>query len=308
MKMSVLVGIVVALHVVAVMAVFMAPGCRTKPPAEPVREVAPMPEPITVQPPPRPPIQPPVRPLPVETERPTVKDGYKEYVVRPNDVVSRIAHRVGVSAEEIVQLNRLTDPNRIRVGQTLLLPPHARLDKPAAPAKPEVPETPVPADGLVHKVQRGEMISELALRYGTTVQAIARANKLDDPNMIREGQELIIPGVDRVKPEPEPVPERAPAPRRETDTEDIVPPPAPGRELRHTRPDAPVPQREPSREEGLRDLLDLSTRDIPHVVETGENLETIAALYRTSVEKIMRHNELESREVSTGQTLLIPRE
>ena len=46
---------------------------------------------------------------------------------------------------------------------------------------------------LVHVVQLGESLSNIALRYGTTVEAIAAANDLPDPDQIREGQKLIIP-------------------------------------------------------------------------------------------------------------------
>ncbi len=46
---------------------------------------------------------------------------------------------------------------------------------------------------LVHVVQLGESLSNIALRYGTTVEAIAAANNLPDPDQIVEGQKLIIP-------------------------------------------------------------------------------------------------------------------
>jgi lipoprotein-anchoring transpeptidase ErfK/SrfK len=46
----------------------------------------------------------------------------------------------------------------------------------------------------VHKVRRGENLSLIARRYGTTVAAIARANNLRNPNLIYSGQRLSIPG------------------------------------------------------------------------------------------------------------------
>jgi len=50
------------------------------------------------------------------------------------------------------------------------------------------------ASGPVHVVQRGENLYRIAMRYGTTVQAIARANGIRNPNLIYVGQRLIIPG------------------------------------------------------------------------------------------------------------------
>jgi len=42
-------------------------------------------------------------------------------------------------------------------------------------------------------VQRGENLFRIALRYGTTVQAIASANGIANPALIYVGQTLIIP-------------------------------------------------------------------------------------------------------------------
>ncbi len=45
----------------------------------------------------------------------------------------------------------------------------------------------------IHIVQRGETLFRIARYYGTTVQAIAAANGIIDPNRIYVGQRLIIP-------------------------------------------------------------------------------------------------------------------
>ncbi len=50
------------------------------------------------------------------------------------------------------------------------------------------------AEGYVwHTVQRGESLSSIARRYGTTWQAIAQANGIVNPNQIYAGQKLKIP-------------------------------------------------------------------------------------------------------------------
>jgi LysM repeat protein len=51
-------------------------------------------------------------------------------------------------------------------------------------------------DQTVHVIQAGENLFRLALRYGTTVQAIVEANGLADPHSIQAGQRLIIPDGD----------------------------------------------------------------------------------------------------------------
>jgi LysM repeat protein len=47
--------------------------------------------------------------------------------------------------------------------------------------------------GYEHKVERGQTLSEIAKGYGTTVDAIMKANKLPNASAIRVGQVLFIP-------------------------------------------------------------------------------------------------------------------
>ncbi|NCB07744.1 MAG: LysM domain-containing protein [Bacteroidia bacterium] len=57
------------------------------------------------------------------------------------------------------------------------------------------PATVVPtvAGPRVHTVQKGESLSVIAKQYGVTVKAIAEANNIANPNMIKINQKLIIP-------------------------------------------------------------------------------------------------------------------
>jgi murein DD-endopeptidase MepM/ murein hydrolase activator NlpD len=49
-----------------------------------------------------------------------------------------------------------------------------------------------------HRIQRGDTLSQLARRYGTSVQALAQANNIRNPNLIIAGRSLQIPdGFDR---------------------------------------------------------------------------------------------------------------
>jgi len=47
--------------------------------------------------------------------------------------------------------------------------------------------------GRSHVVASGENLSKIAQRYGTTTDALMRANNITNPNFVRAGQSLIIP-------------------------------------------------------------------------------------------------------------------
>ncbi len=58
---------------------------------------------------------------------------------------------------------------------------------------------------IVHVVQPGENLFRISLRYGVTVQAMAQANNIANPNVIFIGQRLTIPGgMDSGAPGPQP--------------------------------------------------------------------------------------------------------
>ena len=107
-------------------------------------------------------------------------------VVKPGDTLTAIASRHDVSVADLVAWNAISDPNRIYVGQRLVI------TSTAAPARASAP-TP-PAAAVVHTIQRGESLWGIARRYGTSVAAIVSANAIADPGRIFAGQRLTIPG------------------------------------------------------------------------------------------------------------------
>jgi len=64
------------------------------------------------------------------------------------------------------------------------------------------PSTPSSSQPTYHTVQRGENLYRIALRYGTTVDAIVAANGLANENSVYVGQVLLIPAGDQGQPQP----------------------------------------------------------------------------------------------------------
>jgi LysM repeat protein len=104
------------------------------------------------------------------------------YVVQPGDTLTGIAARYGIPLAQLAAANGLRWNAWIYVGQRLIIPGVAQI-----PTAPSVPS------GSIHVVQRGDTLSAIALRYGTTVAALMAANRLANPNFIYVGQRLTIP-------------------------------------------------------------------------------------------------------------------
>lgn len=93
------------------------------------------------------------------------------------------------------------------------VPPSPPTPSPPTPSPTTMPPTPVPTapaptpttfptGQVMHVVQRGENLFRIALRYGTTVEAIASANGIANPARIYVGQMLIIPSPGAQPPSP----------------------------------------------------------------------------------------------------------
>lgn len=106
---------------------------------------------------------------------PPSEETYTEYVVQPGDTLFSIAQRFGVDVDELAQLNGITDPGLIYVGQRLRIPAGAK-----------------PARAL-YQVQPGDTLSSIAQRFGVTLEALMEANGITDPDQIYAGQILRIP-------------------------------------------------------------------------------------------------------------------
>jgi murein DD-endopeptidase MepM/ murein hydrolase activator NlpD len=118
------------------------------------------------------------------------------YTVQKGDTLARVATRTGVAAESIARANGIKDLNRIYAGKVLTIPP-AGEPAPAAPAPlpPPLPATVVVmGGGRTHQVATGQTLGTIARSYGTTVAELVQLNGLKNPNLIREGVQLQVPG------------------------------------------------------------------------------------------------------------------
>ncbi len=189
--------------------------------------------------------------IPGETTSSTVQLAAKPLIhsVSRGESLSVIAQRYGTTTSELKAYNKLRSTS-LAVGQKLNIPGNT-----VAPVQP-APVAVKPAEPVLHEVQRGEPLSVIAQRYGTTTSELKAYNKLRSTSLA-VGQKLNIPG-DRVAP---------------------VQPAA-----------VAVKPVEP--------LL--------HEVQRGESLSVIAQRYGTTTHELKAYNKLRSTSLAVGQELNIP--
>ncbi len=113
--------------------------------------------------------------------RPDSATGGTAYVVRAGDSLSLIARRYGVTTQALLQANPLPDPNRLSVGQRLIIP--------AAPAA----AAPAVDPGTTYTLQRGDSLYRVSLIFGVPVDDLLAANELAGPNAIYPGLTIRVP-------------------------------------------------------------------------------------------------------------------
>jgi len=122
--------------------------------------------------------------------------GEAAYLVQAGESLSVIAARYNVSVSQLAAANKLSALSYVYIGQTLKIP-DAIASRPAAvpTSKNTIVAAPVaaPANASSYTVQSGDSLSAIAARFGVTIQALATANGISNPNLIFPGQVLTIP-------------------------------------------------------------------------------------------------------------------
>jgi len=108
--------------------------------------------------------------------------------VRDGDTLSGIADRAGISVNRLMRLNGISDPDKLTIGQTLVIGGNSGSGYSSqAPAAKPLPTAP-------YTVKKGETVSELAERFGTTTNRLLQLNNISDPKLLVAGTRIAIPG------------------------------------------------------------------------------------------------------------------
>lgn len=99
------------------------------------------------------------------------------YTVQKNDTLSEIGQKLGVNWQSIASANGITSPYTIYGGQVLTIPGKSGSSGNSA---------------QYYTIQSGDTLSELAVRYGTTVAQLCSWNGISNANVIYAGQKIRV--------------------------------------------------------------------------------------------------------------------
>lgn len=103
-------------------------------------------------------------------------ENYIEYIVKSGDTLSEIAEKYNTTYQKIAQDNNIENPNLIYPNQKLKIYTNVSQG----------------TNEIIYIVKSGDTLSEIAQKYNTTYQKIAKDNNISNPNLIYPNQKLVI--------------------------------------------------------------------------------------------------------------------
>ena len=215
------------------------------------------------------------------------------------DSLSKIAQRYGVSLRALKQENNLRS-NTAVLGRRLKIPGNAKtIVSQSSRSKP-----------AVHVVKRGDSLSKIAQRYGVSLKALKQENNLRSNTAVL-GRRLKIPGSAKA------------GVSQSSQSRPAVHVVKRGESLSKISARYNITINALKKHNGLKkDTVVLgqriklpggttaanksSAKPVTHKVRRGDTLSEIAEKYRSSINAIMRANNLRSRTIQLGQVLKIP--
>ena len=212
-----------------------------------------------------------------------------EHVVQPGDTLGALALRYGVTVEELVEINRITNKDLIFVGDTLQIPdavPPAAVPPTTVPSSTTVPTAPPTVPPVVTPVPSGAT---------TTIPATPPVTAPPPPP---------IPTTTS------PIPPTVPS----TTVPPSLSPTVPSTTIAPTVPPTTAPSTPPADDENTLDSPDTLPEGVtsvvewvPYTIRAGDWLSSLAKRYDTTVAELARVNVLSNTNlIYVGQVILVP--
>ncbi|MCL1813388.1 MAG: LysM peptidoglycan-binding domain-containing protein [Treponema sp.] len=123
------------------------------------------------------------------------------HVMRPGDTIYSIAKSYGLSADEVLKYNKISDPAKVQAGTKIRIPgvqgsPAHSSTQSSSPAKTE----PSRQDYIEYRVEKNDTLYSLARRYGISVSELLEINGFTSNYVIKAGEKIRVPALDSVQP------------------------------------------------------------------------------------------------------------
>ena len=102
------------------------------------------------------------------------------YIVKPGNTLWQIAEEYNITINEIVRINNITNPNLIYPGEKLSFISNTNFNQLKGLGK------------TFYTIKFGDTLSQLAIKYNTTIGEIAQKNNIKNVNIIYVGQRIRI--------------------------------------------------------------------------------------------------------------------
>lgn len=111
------------------------------------------------------------------------------YTVKKGDTAGGIAARAGVSTKQLMAMNNIKDPRRLKVGQRLVLSGQgpAKTTESSGDARQASRQS-----GGTHTVRSGETVGGIAGRYGMGAKELMALNNIKNPRSLKAGAKLKV--------------------------------------------------------------------------------------------------------------------
>jgi membrane-bound lytic murein transglycosylase D len=121
------------------------------------------------------------------------------YLVQSGDTLSGIADDYNSTVEELRRMNKMSRGSILKAGMKLKVPKDEGLPKELAGAKLEKlagsrePQAVVRLNDDGHLIRPGDNLTSISKKYGVSIQAIRKANRLGKRAILKVGARLVIP-------------------------------------------------------------------------------------------------------------------
>ncbi|MBD3178785.1 MAG: LysM peptidoglycan-binding domain-containing protein [Candidatus Latescibacteria bacterium] len=132
---------------------------------------------------------------------------WHRHTIERGETLSDISERYGIVMSELIRINDISNPRRIRAGSYLMVPVNessvasgdliiepAYMHSPDLPDKLRVSRAKVPAGYRKHQytIKPGDSLSEIARRFNTSIGSLRSWNDLKYTSLIKAGDKLLV--------------------------------------------------------------------------------------------------------------------